>query len=132
MAEAPKLSIVLMSPELEKLHAGALMGTIAAASGMQVNIFVTMSATKMFTKEAVEKKEFQIAEVGNTIIGKNLDLYYKMIEDAKDLGELKLYACSLVMDIMGWEMKDMLDSVDDVLGVTAFFGIAEGGQIMVI
>ncbi|NCO65013.1 MAG: hypothetical protein COW32_02505 [Candidatus Aquicultor secundus] len=132
MAEAPKLSIVLMSPELEKLHAGALMGTIAAASGMQVNFFVTMGATKMFTKEAVEKKEFQMGEVGGTIIGKNLDLYYKMLEDGKELGEIKVYACSLVMDIMGWEMKDMLDVVDDVLGVTAFFGISEGGQIMVI
>jgi peroxiredoxin family protein len=33
---------------------------------------------------------------------------------------------------MGWEKEDMLDIVDDIIGVTAFFGIAEGSQIMVI
>ncbi len=132
MADAPKLSLVLMSPDMEKIHAGALMGTIAAASGMEVNIFATMDALKMFLKETVEKQDFKIGEIGNKLMEKKVDPYYKMIEDAKDMGELKVYACSLVVDVMGWEKEDMLDIVDDIIGVTAFFGIAEGGQIMVL
>ncbi len=132
MADAPKLSLVLMSPDMEKIHAGALMGTIAAASGMEVNIFATMDALKMFLKDTVEKQDFKIGEIGNKLMEKKVDPYYKMIEDAKDMGELKVYACSLVVDVMGWEKEDMLDIVDDIIGVTAFFGIAEGGQIMVL
>lgn len=132
MADAPKLSLVLMSPDMEKIHAGALMGTIAAASGMEVNIFATMDALKMFLKETVEKQDFKIGEIGNKLMEKKVDPFYKMIEDAKDMGELKVYACSLVVDVMGWKKEDMLDIVDDIIGVTAFFGIAEGGQIMVL
>ncbi|HZD60192.1 MAG TPA: DsrE/DsrF/DrsH-like family protein [Anaerolineae bacterium] len=132
MADAPKLSIVLMSGDIEKVHAGALMGSIAAASGMEVNVFATMEALKLFTKETVDKQDFRVGEIGMKLMEKNVDPYYKMIEDAKDLGDLKVYACSLVLDVMGWEKGDLLDVVDDIMGVTAFFGVAEGGQIMVL
>ncbi|MDI6715789.1 MAG: DsrE/DsrF/DrsH-like family protein [Actinomycetota bacterium] len=132
MSNAPKLSIVLMSPDMEKLHAGALMGSVAAASGMEVNFFVTMEALRMFLKETVEKQDFKVSGVGEKLLEKKVDLFYKMLEDAKDLGNLKVYACSLVVDVMGWEKEDMLDLIDDIIGVTAFFGIAEGSQIMVI
>ncbi|MCL6472344.1 MAG: DsrE/DsrF/DrsH-like family protein [Firmicutes bacterium] len=132
MADAPKLSLVLMSPDMEKIHAGALMGSIAAASGMEVNFFVTMDALKMFLKDTVSKMDFKLGEVGSKLMEKNVDPFYKMIEDAKEMGELKVYACSLVVDVMGWKKEDMLDIVDDIVGVTAFFGMAEGGQIMVL
>ncbi len=132
MADAPKISLVLMSPDMEKIHAGALMGSIAAASGMEVNVFATMDALKMFLKETVEKQDFKLGEIGNKLMEKKVDPFYKMLEDAKDLGEVKVYACSLVVDVMGWEKEDLLDVVDDIIGVTAFFGIAEGGQIMVL
>lgn len=132
MSDTPKLSIVLMSEEMEKIHAGALMGTIAAASGMEVNIFATMGALNAFRKETVEKQDFKLGEIGQKLMEKGVDPFFKMIEDAKDMGEMKVYACSLVLDVMGWEKEDMLDIVDDVLGVTAFFGVAEGGQIMVL
>lgn len=132
MADTPKLSLVLMSPDMEKIHAGALMGSIAAASGMEVNFFVTMDALKMFLKDTVSKMDFKLGEVGSKLMEKNVDPFFKMIEDAKEMGELKVYACSLVVDVMGWKKEDMLDIVDDIVGVTAFFGMAEGGQIMVL
>lgn len=132
MTDAPKLSIVLMSPEMEKLHAGAMLGTVAAASGMQVSFFVTMEALKMFLKETVEKQDFDSSSIGDSLLDKKVDLYYKMLEDGKDLGDLKVFGCSLVVDVMGWEKEDMLDVIDDVIGVSAFFGMAEGSQVMVI
>ena len=132
MSDTPKLSIVLMSSEMEKLHAGAMLGSVAAASGMQVNFFVTMEALKMFLKETIEKQDFESSTVGDTLLDKKVDLFYRMLEDGKDLGDLKVYGCSLVADVMEWEQEDMHDVVDDVIGVNAFFGISEGSQIMVM
>ncbi|MDX8367042.1 hypothetical protein [Cytobacillus sp. IB215665] len=42
-AQQPSIGIILMSDELEKLHAGALVGSVASMSGMKVNVFVTMT-----------------------------------------------------------------------------------------
>ena len=132
MANAPKLALVLMSPELEKLHAAAMMGSVAATSGMDVNIFVTMGAAKMFRKDTVEKQDFILTEMGKVILEKKVDLYYKMLEDAKELGELKVYICALAADLMGWKREDFLDMIEDVVGVVAFFGMAEGAQIVTV
>ncbi len=132
MADAPKLALVLMSPELERLHAAAMMGSVAAMSGMEVNIFVTMGATKMFLKETVEKQDFVLTDVGKTLLEKKVDLYYKLFEDAKEMGSLKVYICSLVSDLMDWKREDFLDIVEDIVGVVAFFGMAEGAQIVTV
>lgn len=132
MSDTPKLSIVLMSPDIEKIHAGALMGSVGAVSGMEVNIFITMEALKAFHKETVEKQDFKMGEIAMKLMEKNVDPYFKLIADGKEMGELKVYGCSLVMDVMGWEKEDLLDIVDDIMGVAAFFGMAEGSQIMVL
>src|SRR5690606_15546701 len=42
--QAPTLAIILLSKDLERLHAGSLVGSVAAMSGMSVRLFVTMNA----------------------------------------------------------------------------------------
>ncbi|HEY3374707.1 MAG TPA: DsrE/DsrF/DrsH-like family protein [Candidatus Aquicultor sp.] len=133
MEMQPKLSIVLISPQLERMQAGTMMGAIAATSGMQVNFFVTMGAMEMLLKKTVEGKNFPIeSDVGKALMEKSSDLYYKLLEDAKEIGDAKVYACALAVDLMGWAKDEMLDVIDDIVGVSEFFGISEGGMILTI
>ncbi|WP_051430825.1 DsrE/DsrF/DrsH-like family protein [Thermicanus aegyptius] len=127
--QAPKLSIILLSEELEKVHAAALVGSVAAMSGMEVNFFVTMNGLVPFLKESVASKNFKTGTVGKALVEK-AQPFYELIENGKEMGNLKVYACALAMDVKGWKKEDLIDLFDDVIGVTAFFGISQGGMII--
>ncbi|QGP92411.1 DsrE/DsrF/DrsH-like family protein [Neomoorella glycerini] len=131
--EQPKLSVILLSGELEKLQAGCLVSSVASMSGMEVNVFVTMEALKAFRKDVINAREFKTAsEVGREMLNKNVDLFYQLLENAKDMGNLKLYGCAMAMDLMEWKKEDLIDIFDDVIGVTAFLGKAAGSQVIVM
>ncbi|CEP67088.1 DsrEFH-like [Moorella glycerini] len=131
--EQPKLSVILLSGELEKLQAGCLVSSVASMSGMEVNVFVTMEALKAFRKDVINAREFKTAgEVGQEMLNKNVDLFYQLLENAKDMGNLKLYGCAMAMDLMEWKKEDLIDIFDDVIGVTAFLGKAAGSQVIVM
>ncbi len=133
MAMVPKLSIVLISPQYERIYAGTMMGAIAATAGMQVNFFVTMGAMKLLLKKTVEDNDYITeSDAGKALLEKHSDPYYKLLGDAKELGDAKIYACALAVDLMGWKRDEMLDIVDEVVGVNQFFSIAAGGQILTI
>ncbi|KYH31865.1 DsrE/DsrF/DrsH-like family protein [Neomoorella mulderi] len=131
--EQPKLSVILLSGELEKLQAGCLVSSVASMSGMEVNVFVTMEALKAFRKDVISAREFKTAgEVGREMLNKNVDLFYQLLENAKDMGNLKVYGCAMAMDLMEWKKEDLIDIFDDVIGVTAFLGKAAGSQVIVM
>ncbi|AVX21218.1 MULTISPECIES: DsrE/DsrF/DrsH-like family protein [Carboxydocella] len=130
--EQPKLTVILISGEMEKLHAGCLVSSVAAVSGMEVNIFVTMDALKAFRKDVIESKNFKTGEIGQEMLNKNVELFYQLLENARDMGTCNVYGCAMAMDLMEWKKEDLVDVFDDIIGVTAFLGKAVGSQIIVM
>lgn len=131
--DQPKLSVILLSGELEKLQAGCLVGSVASMSGMEVNIFVTMEALRAFRKDVINARDFKTAgEVGREMLNKNVDLFYQLLENGKEMGNLHVYGCAMAMDLMEWRKEDLIDVFDDVIGVTAFLGKAAGSQVIVM
>jgi peroxiredoxin family protein len=128
--QIPSLAIILISEDLEKIHAGALVGSVAAMSGMNVNFFVTMNALNEFRKVVVDKQTFKIGTVGEELIGKQVPLFYELLKEGKENGEVGVYSCAMAMDIMGWEKDEMIDVVDDVIGITKFLGMAQNAQVI--
>ena len=132
MDQAPKLAVVMLSPDLEKLHAGALMGSVAAMSGMSVNIFVSMSALEAFRKDVLAEKKFTQGTVGAELLQKKVPLFDDLLTQGQEMGDLHLYGCAMAMDLMGWERSDLIDAFDDIIGVSQFFSLAAGGQILTV
>lgn len=132
MDKAPTLSVVVLSPELEKLHAAALMGSVASMSGMTVNVFVSMDALEQFRKDIIAAKNFKVGTIGKALIEKKVPLFYDMIHDGVEMGNLHLYGCAMALDVMEWKKEDLIDDFEDIIGVTKFFMMAEGGQIMTL
>lgn len=128
--QAPTLAIILLSKDLERLHAGSLVGSVAAMSGMSVRLFVTMNALEAFLKENVEKRAFQTGTVGAEMLSKNIPLFCDLLREGKENGDLRLYACSMAMDVMGWKREDLIDLFDDVIGVSSFLGMSQGAQVI--
>jgi peroxiredoxin family protein len=125
---AEKLAIMIVSEEYEKSHVASMIASVAAVSGIDVSIFVTGNAVFNFLKKNVEKKNFTGGKLYDLIKEKKATLFYELFDQAKMLGGLKIYVCSMVMDICGLEKDDLLDIVDDHLGLAAFLGIMEGAE----
>jgi peroxiredoxin family protein len=125
---AEKLAIMIVSEEYEKSHVASMIASVAAVSGIEVSIFVTGNAVYNFLKKNVEKKNFTGGKLYDLIKEKKAALFYELFDQAKMLGGLKIYVCSMVMDILGLEKDDLIDIVDDHLGLAAFLGIMEGAE----
>lgn len=124
-----RIAILLISGELEKLQAAAMLSSVAAVTGITVDVFVSMEALVYFTKEAVAKKNFKHGELGASFLErKEITLYPELLAQAKMLGSINVYACSMVMDVKGWEKEDLVDIFDDVIGLTAFLSMAAEAQ----
>ncbi len=128
--QVPSLAIILLSEDLEKLHAGSLVGSVASMSGMRVNFFVTMNALKAFLKDSVDNNDFKTGDVGKELLAKKIPLFNDLLQEGKDIGELGVYGCAMAMDVMGWKKEDMIDVFDDIIGVTAFLGMAQNAQVI--
>lgn len=126
----PSLAIILMSEDLEKLHAGSLVGSVASMSGMKVNVFVTMNALKAFLKETATNRDFKTGTVGKEMLAKKIPLFDELLKNGKELGDISIYGCAMAMDVMGWKKEDMIDVFDDVIGVSTFLGMAQNGQVI--
>jgi peroxiredoxin family protein len=54
-----------------------------------------------------------------------------VLAQAKELGEVRIHACSLSMDLFGLTQGDLDPLVDDVEGITTFM-LAADGQLVFI
>ncbi len=128
-----RISFVLASDSLEKLHAVGLMASVAAVSQMEVNVFVTMNAITAFRKSTVEKKGFRVeGEIGRLLLEKNGQMFYDLLQQGKMMGSLKVYACGMALELVGEGLDKFLPVFDEVLGVAGFLGKAEGGQVLFV
>jgi peroxiredoxin family protein len=127
-----KIAIVLASGELEKLQAASIIGSIASTLGNEVLIFATMDGLMAFKKDVVERKSWKAGELGKGMLQSNAPLFIDTLKQAKDAGNLKIFACGMVMDMLGLSMDEFVDVFDDKIGVTAFLGMVEGAQVLFI
>ncbi len=58
--------------------------------------------------------------------------WYDMLKDAKEAGDVKIYVCSLMAEIMGIKKEDMDPIVDDVVGATYFMQESGDAEIIFI
>jgi peroxiredoxin family protein len=131
----PGYAIVLASGELEKLTAVSTIASVGAASDVPIDIFVTMNALTAFEHETVETKSFEAGPLGQAMLENEdveIPLFTEQLRQAKELGPLGMYACTMVMDVMGRTLDDYIDVFDDKLGVAGFLGKAEDKQVVFV
>ncbi|MFB6155854.1 MAG: DsrE/DsrF/DrsH-like family protein [Haloferacaceae archaeon] len=131
----PGYAIVLASDELEKLTAVSTIASVGAASDIPIDVFVTMNALTAFEHETVETKSFNAGPLGEAMLTNEdveIPLFTEQLRQAKEMGPLTLYACTMVMDMMGRTLDDYVDIFDDKLGVAGFLSKAEDKQVIFV
>jgi peroxiredoxin family protein len=127
--DAP-LSLILFSGTDDKLSAAAILAVGAAAMGRPVNVFLQYYAVEAFRADRIRAEhgvalEASIAQT-KQIAAHRGQHWSELLQQAKELGDVRIHACALSMEIFRLEKEDLDPIVDDVEGVAAFMTDATG------
>ncbi len=152
--ETRKCSIVVFSGDMDKVFAAFIIGTTAAAMGMETTMFFTFWGLKAIQKgtptgsgffgkmmgvmnrggiDRLGPSKFNFGGMGRWMFKKmmaeqNVATLPEMLQMAIDM-DVKLLACLMSMDVMEISRDDLIDEVDDVVGAATFIAEAEGSEI---
>jgi peroxiredoxin family protein len=131
-----RMSLIVFSGTVDKLMAVATLATGGAAMGMEVDIFLTFWGLEAFRKGAYLQnmkisKDFE--EYGpaamEAMAAKKVPNWLDTLKGAQEIGDVKVVACSMTMELFGHTLADMEDIVEDISGVATFVETAREGQI---
>ncbi len=131
------LGIIMYSGQAENFIPLGVLAQTAANLGIPVRIFVTGFATLYFLKNKPEprfSKEFEdfVPKIHEGMKKINAPSWYEMLKEAKETGDVKIYICSLMANVIGITKDDADPIVDDLVGATYFFQETEDYEIIFI
>jgi peroxiredoxin family protein len=152
--DTQKCSIIVFSGDMDKVMAGFIIATTAAAMGMETTMFFTFWGLKaiqkgtptgkgLFGKMLSVMNRGGIDRLGPSRLnfgGLGRWMFKKMMKDqgvtslpelrqiAIDL-DVKFLACLMSMDVMEIDKTDLIDAVDDVVGAATFIAEAQNSEI---
>jgi peroxiredoxin family protein len=133
------LNLVLFSGTDDKLQAAAVLTAGAAALGKPVHVFLQYWALDAFRADRIASDHGLAPEAGaagrmavDDLAAAGQASWAETLRQAKDLGGVDIQACSLSMDLLRLETRDLDPLVDGVEGVTAFYLNAGDGQVVFI
>ena len=86
-----------------------------------------MNALPLFLREGASVPTNE-GDFGALMEKKNLPPFLDLFESAVELGDARIYACSMAMDVLGIKKDALLPCVAEPMGLTKFLSEAEGGQ----
>jgi len=133
----PKLSIIVFSGTVDKLYPAAMLTSAAASAGWEVELFFTFWGLVSITKEGLAKsverfpKDYADHEetMREAMKRANLPPWWDLIRQAKEVGKVRVHACSPTMEMLGLKREDLADFVDDVIGAMTFLELSKDAEV---
>ena len=127
------LYILLCSGEHEKVQMAAMLASVAAVSERPVEVFVSMNAMLAFAKDTPAGTRYQGGAFSKLLKEKKAPDPIMLFHQGRELGDLKVWACSMALDVLGWEPDSLEgDLFEGPLGLTKFLSDAENGQFITL
>ena len=123
-----KLGIILVSETREKLQMAAMVASVGAVSGNAVSVFVSMNAMKYFVKGGSKHAPAE-GDVGRALENKKAPPFDELFRQAVELGDAKIYPCSMAMDLLELEPEDLEPYVEKAMGLTKYLDEASDAQV---
>ena len=126
------LFVFVCSESHEKIQMAAMTASIAAVSERPVCVFISMGAIYAFKKGLSDEDRYQGSRFSGVLKEKKAPDALHLFEQGKQLGEMSMYACSMALDVLGWDETDLEENLfDGAMGLTKYLSDAEEGQIIV-
>jgi peroxiredoxin family protein len=123
-----RISIMVVSGSLERLQMAAMVASVGAVSGNEVVVFLSMNALPFFRAGTAAQPPAE-GEIGRLLVEKKAPPFKQLFENAVELGDAKIHPCSMAMDVLGYQQKDVEAYLGEPLGLTKFLDDASEGQI---
>jgi len=151
-----KVTIVLLSGDMDKAMAAFIIATGAAAMGMKVTMFFTFwglnvirkegatSSAKDFLRKAfgwlnkggagnLPLSKFHFGGLGSIMMKKvmkdnRMPAVPELLETAQDLG-VKMIACTTTLGLLGISKDTLIEGIDELAGVTTYLAEAKDGAV---
>lgn len=130
MMATSKLCVVVVSGTLERLQMAAMVASVGAVSGQEVMVFLSMNALTHFVKGRDIKAPHE-GEMGELMASKKVPEFKTLFEQSVELGDAKIYPCSMAMDVLGVEQEGLESYLEAPTGLTKFLHDANGGQVWI-
>lgn len=135
---AEKMSIVVFSGTDDKLMAASIIASGAVANDMDVNIFVTFWGLTKTLKNGAPAPELSFDgqkmkdQVFALMKQKNIPDWITMLNNAKEVGNIKVYGCAMFADLLELKKEDLNPIVDEIIGVNEFVSMTTGATTLFI
>lgn len=126
---AQKLNIICVTGSREKLQMAAMFASVAAATGDEVSIFLSMNALPYFVKGHTGDAPVE-GELGALMSQKGVPPFKQLFQQAVELGDAQILPCSMAMDLLKITHDDLDPELGPPTGLTRFLSDAEGGQML--
>ena len=151
-----KVTIVVLSGDMDRVMAAFIIATGAAAMGMPVTMFFTFwglnvirkNGTTSSAKDWLRKmfgvlnkggadnlplSRFHFGGLGTTMMKKvmrdnRMPSVPELLETAQDLG-VNMIACTTTLGLMGISKDTLLDGIDQLAGVSTYLAEAKDGAV---
>lgn len=124
-----KFSIVCVTGTREKLQMAAMFASVAAASGDEVSVFLSMNALPYFIKGHGSEAPSE-GEMGLRLRQKGVPSFKQLFQQAVELGDTRILPCSMAMDLLKITSDDMDREIGPPTGLTRFISDTADGQIL--
>ncbi|MCB1526551.1 MAG: DsrE/DsrF/DrsH-like family protein [Hyphomicrobiaceae bacterium] len=126
-----QLFIVCVSGTHEKLQMAAMYASVAVACDMPVTVFFSMNALTPFVVGRASNPPAE-GEFGALLSQDGVPPFKQLFEQAVELGDAKLLPCSMAMDVLKVDEKDLESYFGPPTGLTHFISLSEGSQVLTI
>ena len=130
-----KMCLLFVSGTVDKLMAGTIIASGGVANDMEVDVFVSFWGLMEFrkgapvnTKVSYEGKDMA-AEIFQIMREKKVQPWIEMLRQAKEVGNVKVYACAMFSDLLGLQKSDYDPIVDEIIGVAEFVSMAKDAKM---
>ncbi|HEX9132561.1 MAG TPA: DsrE/DsrF/DrsH-like family protein [Ktedonobacteraceae bacterium] len=131
-----RMSIIVFSGTVDKLMAASILATGGAAMGMEVEIFLTTWGLEAFRKDNYKtnmrvSKDFEdyAPVMMEQMMVKKVPSWMDNLKGAMEVGDVKILACSMTMELFDMKLEDLEPIVTEVTGVATFVERAKDGQM---
>ncbi len=131
-----RMSLIVFSGTVDKLMAASILATGGAAMGLEVEVFLTNWGLAAFRKGDY-KENMRISKeyegfgpmMMQQMQAKKVPSWMENFQGAKEVGDVKILACSMTLELFGWTKNDLEPMVEDVTGVATFVERAKDSKI---
>ena len=155
-AKSDRVTIVLLSGDLDRAMAAFIIATGAAAMGMKVTMFFTFWGLNTIRRQGASSQakdwlrrmfgflnkggaeqlplsRFHFGGLGTRMMQKvmkqnKMPGVPELMETAMDLG-VRFIACTTTMGLMGISKETLIDGIDQFAGVTTYLAEAKQGSV---